>query len=182
MYFKPPVKCAIYSSFFRPNVTSSKCQEFGNTRNNMENADKDSAIYTCVPAADCTACHSDLAMSKSESQIINTYACQFHGSLRTYEDRLKHYKSWCMIFVSLGIVPFGLIVLSSGMTLFWAIFCLPTLISPCIVPLLLTITWAKCTGPAVITGKLEQLSAMRLYLTSRHILENVFLNKPLYFE
>ena len=133
-------------------MSPSECQLCGKTRKGLEEIGTDVDICSCIPATECRVCKADLVAVKSKRNFMKSYSCQLHGNYRLYENLLKHYKSWCMMWVSLAIVPFGLIMFSSGINLYWALFFLPSLLSPFIVPLLLTITWAKCTGPAIIAG------------------------------
>ncbi|XP_071166222.1 uncharacterized protein [Mytilus edulis] len=73
---------------------------------------------------------------------------------RRYEDELLRYKSWCMIWVIIGIVPYGLIIFNSGVNLNWVIFTLQGVLSAFPFPLLMAIMWSKCTAKAVITGSI----------------------------
>ena len=59
-----------------------------------------------------------------------------------------------MVFVIICIVPYGLLIVESGMDLHWAIYALQVMTSPFLPPVVLAVTWAKATGPAVITGTL----------------------------
>ena len=63
-------------------------------------------------------------------------------------------KSWIMVFVIICIVPYGLLIVESGMDLHWAIYALQVMTSPFLPPVVLAVTWAKATGPAVIIGTL----------------------------
>lgn len=58
-----------------------------------------------------------------------------------------------MIWVTIGIVPYGLIIVNLGVNLNWAVFTLQGVYSAFICPLLMTIVWSKCTAKAIITGK-----------------------------
>ena len=89
---------------------------------------------------------------KSTRSGQRKYSCRVHGDYRQYEHLLMHYKSWCIVWVSLAIVPYGLVIIASNINLHWAMYFLQSLLSPVIVPLLLSITWAKCTSQAVIAG------------------------------
>ncbi|XP_052090895.1 uncharacterized protein LOC127727820 [Mytilus californianus] len=73
---------------------------------------------------------------------------------RRYEDELLHYKSWCMIWITIGIVPYGLIILNSGVNLNWVMFTLQGVLNAFPFPLLMTVVWSKCTAKAVITGSI----------------------------
>ncbi|XP_076100870.1 uncharacterized protein LOC143070480 [Mytilus galloprovincialis] len=59
-----------------------------------------------------------------------------------------------MIWVIIGIVPYGLIIFNSGVNLNWVIFTLQGVLNAFPFPLLMAIMWSKCTAKAVITGSI----------------------------
>lgn len=71
---------------------------------------------------------------------------------RQYEDKLLEYKSWCMIWIIIGIIPVGMVVIESGMNLNWTFMAAQVFIAPFIVPLFLSIGWTKATGEGLVKG------------------------------
>ena len=65
-----------------------------------------------------------------------------------------YFQSWCMVWVVICIVPYGLLVSETGMNVNWATLSTQVLTSPFLWPLFLTITWSKATSQGVIAGKL----------------------------
>ncbi|XP_033743421.1 urea-proton symporter DUR3-like [Pecten maximus] len=124
---------------------------------------KDSAkteLCVCKPFEDCRDCKEDVKIRMSGSKNFGVqYGCVKHGLYRHYEDLLIHYKSWCIVWVTIGVVPYGLLVMASGVNLNWAVFTLQALLSPFLIPLLLTIAWSKSTAPGVIAGSASGLIA-----------------------
>ena len=57
-----------------------------------------------------------------------------------------------MVFVFAYIVPFGLIIIESGMNLNWASMTAQVFLAPFLTPLFLTIFWSGAQGPALIAG------------------------------
>ena len=73
---------------------------------------------------------------------------------RHYEDMLLRYKSWCMVWIIICIVPFGMLVIESGLNLNWAYMAAQVFIAPFITPLFLTIGWAGAKSQALIAGRI----------------------------
>lgn len=59
-----------------------------------------------------------------------------------------------MIWIIICIIPFGLLIIESGMNLNWTFMASQVFIAPFIVPLYLTIGWARATSNALIAGVL----------------------------
>ena len=87
-----------------------------------------------------------------------TYKCYerlcFILQYRHYEDMLLRYKSWCMVWIIICIVPFGMLVIESGLNLNWANMAAQVFIAPFITPLFLTIGWAGAKSQVLIAGKI----------------------------
>ena len=116
---------------------------------------KDKAAYECrCPSIiGCQACESDIKIrAKNQATFDMHYSCKTHGRYRHYEDSLITYKSWFMVWVVIMILPFGLIIIESGMNLNWVILAGQTFTTPFVVPIVLTITWSRTTGAGVIAG------------------------------
>ena len=67
-----------------------------------------------------------------------------------------------MIWIVIALVPYGLIIAESGMNVNWATLGIPVLVGPILIPLFLTITWAKATAKGVVSGK-----AIYLYMKEK---------------
>jgi len=57
-----------------------------------------------------------------------------------------------MLWIIIAIVPIGLTIIGSGMDLNWTFMAAQVFISPFIVPLFLTISWAKATAKGLLAG------------------------------
>ncbi|CAC5371242.1 DUR3 [Mytilus coruscus] len=106
------------------------------------------ANCTCVSADDCIACKQDLHYKKFSKQ----YVCGTHGSYRLYEDELLRHKSWCLLWITIAVVPFGLIIVNTKMNLTWACFALQAGIAAFVPPLFLVLIWSKLTSKGLIIG------------------------------
>lgn len=107
----------------------------------------------CPPVEKCRDCREDIKLRTGGKDFGIRYVCTRHGTYRHYEDLLIHHKSWCIVWVTIAVVPYGLVIMASGVNLNWAVFTLQALLSPFLIPLLLTIAWSKSTAAGVIAGK-----------------------------
>lgn len=70
---------------------------------------------------------------------------------------MVRFKNWCIMGVTLGIVPFGLIMISTGVDLNWIFLtgCIVTI--PCFPGSVLCILWVKVTAKGMVIGNLTPL-------------------------
>ena len=59
-----------------------------------------------------------------------------------------------MMWIIIAIVPYGLLVSETGMNLIWATLAATSLTTPFLIPVLMSITWAKATGHGVVAGNI----------------------------
>ena len=59
-----------------------------------------------------------------------------------------------MMWIIIAIVPYGLLVYETGMNLIWATLATQSFTTPFLIPVLLSITWAKATGQGVVAGNI----------------------------
>ncbi len=72
---------------------------------------------------------------------------------RDYMDFLYDVKNWCIVYVTIGLVPLGLLVFKSGIDLNWIFYTGATVTIPCFPPVVLSIVWVKATGTGLIAGQ-----------------------------
>ncbi|XP_060573870.1 uncharacterized protein LOC132731673 [Ruditapes philippinarum] len=144
----------IYKTYikpFRKNITPTSCILCGKEKL-KEMCAEGNDLCQCQSSIGCKACELDIE-NRARDGIDNVvYTCSTHGKYRQYEDGLIRYKSWCMIWVVICIVPYGLLVSETGMNVNWATLGSQVLTSPFLWPLFLTITWSKATAQGVIAG------------------------------
>lgn len=61
-------------------------------------------------------------------------------------------KSWVILWVTLSLVPLGMLVLASGMDLNWVMMCGFIMTVPSFPGALMTILWVKTTSIAMMIG------------------------------
>ncbi|VDI41963.1 Hypothetical predicted protein [Mytilus galloprovincialis] len=145
----------VYISPYRRGIDITQCPLCGKERKHTDDT-RNSAdqICKCPSVTTCKDCENDGMVRMKAQHFLHPYECSVHGRYRRYEDELLHYKNWCMIWVTIGIVPYGLLIVNLGVNLNWAVFTLQGVYSAFLCPLLMTIVWSKCTAKAIITGSI----------------------------
>ncbi|KAK3610644.1 hypothetical protein CHS0354_028024 [Potamilus streckersoni] len=120
----------------------------------VPNISNEGSICTCPTSENCKSCIEDIrSRDKSKESIGFKYNCQIHGKYRHYEDMLMQQKSWCMIWVVILMIPYGLLILETNINLTWAVYFGQTLLSPFLPPIFLTtMSWTRATSSGVISG------------------------------
>lgn len=94
--------------------------------------------------------------------VVVFIRCAVHGEYRMYQDTLMHLKSWVILWVTVAIVPLGLVVIASGIDLNWIMMCGFILTVPCFPGALLTIIWVRTTSTAMVIGECACSSCVNL--------------------
>lgn len=108
----------------------------------------------CVSIVRCHGCAEDMVRrNKATDNCIKPhYQCPTHGNYRQYQDNLIHFKNWCIVLVTIAIIPLGMLVFESGIDLNWIFYVGAIITIPCFPPVLLSIMWVKATSKGLITG------------------------------
>ena len=139
---------------YRETMESTWCELCGLEKARFAKDGNDATGCTCIPVSECEECAGDIVMLSAKETRKHTlkYKCMTHGAYRHYEDFLLLYKNWCVVCVVLTLIPFTLVVVSSGLNLNWACLAGPVLLCPFLIPLMLTITWVRTTGAGIVIG------------------------------
>lgn len=121
----------------------------------------------CTPVDKCEDCALDVRKLQSGETLgyNQTYICPTHGPYRAYQDYLVQTKDWCILFVTISLVPFGLLIFGTGIDLNWMFYCGAILTIPCFIPVILAIVWAKATCAGLISGEFLSTINYRCLLT-----------------
>ncbi|KAK6172351.1 hypothetical protein SNE40_016024 [Patella caerulea] len=149
----------IYQTYLKPfrnALESAHCVICGKTKKEVAKRQRVVAEFVCdcIDATKCPGCLEDLrkqALKGSYSEKQN-YQCPTHGRFREYNEVLIEFKNWCIVWVTIAIVPLGLIVFESGIDLNWIFYVGAIVTIPCFPPVLLSILWVKATGKGLIAG------------------------------
>ncbi|PVD34810.1 hypothetical protein C0Q70_06088 [Pomacea canaliculata] len=160
----------IYQTYIRPfrkELGSIHCVLCGRTkkylgkRQMMSGANDTSDVCTCIDVSRCRHCMEDLSHNSSKVDFHESrpYMCPTHGRFRHYMDFLFEFKNWCIVMVTVCIVPLGLVVFESGIDLNWIFYVGAIVTIPCFPPVMLSIVWVKATSQGLIAGSLCGLAA-----------------------
>lgn len=117
----------------------------------------DERLCQCVPVSECISCQEDLQRivntKSSSSQFVKVVPrCVQHGQYRMYQEELVRVKSWVLLWVTIGLVPAGLLLVRTGIDLNW-IFMTGCIVTIQTFPgVVLSIVWVKTTGVGLIVG------------------------------
>ncbi|KAK3575937.1 hypothetical protein CHS0354_001140 [Potamilus streckersoni] len=157
----------IYQTYvhpFRKGLTEVDCVLCGKKKKDIVAKSDGPASATdvrcqCPDVSWCQSCEEDLKPRETSNRIGmgQPYQCQIHGRYREYQDSLIGFKDWCIVLVTLGIIPLGLIVFETGIDLNWIFYVGAIVTIPCFPPVMLSILWVKATGKGLIAGGIAGL-------------------------
>ncbi|KAL4230282.1 hypothetical protein ACF0H5_010667 [Mactra antiquata] len=143
----------VYINPFRKTQKSSNCIFCDKSRGTR--LKKNVEACTCPNVLTCDECKRDEVINSTEGlTYIGQYRCQYHGLYRQYQEKMLLYKSWCILWVTIVIVPIGLGVISTGVDLNWLMLNGFIVTLPCFPPVVLSIFWSKTSKAGVISGSL----------------------------
>ena len=70
-----------------------------------------------------------------------------------YQDSLVSFKNWCILWVTLALVPFGLVVHAAGLDLNWVILTGSIATIPSFSGVVLSLAWVKASGVGLVVGE-----------------------------
>lgn len=151
--FKPDLKdgqCILCSKYLR-----------------KQKGDEDAELCDCKSTAKCEACASDtIARAKSTSIVKPHYTCCTHKDYKEYQEHLLNYKNWCIVLCTFLSVPLCLFCWAVNLNLAWTYYFTGILISSSVVPIAVSIMWARATATGVIFGVVGGCAAgMTCWLT-----------------
>nr|KAG5702689.1 hypothetical protein BaRGS_013326 [Batillaria attramentaria] len=112
-----------YINPFRRNLSSGLCVLCGGAKPQDTSAGADSGG---------SAKHFERRRPEDgRAKTVRVYKCQYHGEYRQYQDSLVKQKSWIILWITIGLVPFGLLVHSVGVDLNWVILTGSIVTIPC---------------------------------------------------
>ncbi|XP_052076798.1 uncharacterized protein LOC127714803 [Mytilus californianus] len=152
----------IYQTYIRPfrkDLKRTDCVLCGKLKKQTVAAtyanDQDREILChCRSVNKCHNCLEDIQRRHRPNLfgIKPPYMCPIHGQYRQYQDYLITFKNWCIIWVTLAIIPLGLIIFESGIDLNWIFYVGAIITIPCFPPVMLSIIWVKATSKGLMVG------------------------------
>ncbi|XP_021364375.1 uncharacterized protein LOC110457422 isoform X2 [Mizuhopecten yessoensis] len=125
-----------------------------NSKEDSDTPASDNTHCDCQPVANCHQCDEDMRRCavKRTYDAIPLHRCTVHGQYRTYQNVLMDFKNWCIVWVTVGIIPFGMIVFAIGIDLNWIFYVGAIVTIPCYPAVILSIVWVKATSQGLIAG------------------------------
>jgi len=137
---------------FRPNLQDGQCilcSKF--LRSKVDSR----ALCDCPSATSCRECKIDNeARAKCTTIVKPHHTCSTHGEYKEYQEHLLNYKNWCIVACTILTIPLCLFCWAVNLNLSWTYLFTGILISSSVVPIALSILWARATSTGVLAGVL----------------------------
>ncbi|KAK7450506.1 hypothetical protein BaRGS_00039937, partial [Batillaria attramentaria] len=136
---------------YRRTTDTNSCILCGKGRGRMANP-RDKCV--CTSMTHCAQCHADdknSGLDKKKS-IRREYKCRIHGAFREYTEYLLSLRNWCMVWVTMSILPLTVLLYMAQLSLGWVYLFMGVLVGSAVVPITLCMFWGRLTGTAMIAG------------------------------
>ena len=95
----------------------------------------------------------DLVVRAQSSSVVKPhYTCSVHKEYKEYQEHLLNYKNWCIVICTFLSVPLCLFCWTVNLNLAWTYYFTGILISSSVVPIAMSITWARATASGLMSG------------------------------
>merc|ERR1712013_225079 len=137
---------------FKPDLKEGQCILCSKYLRKQE-GDENAVLCDCKSTAKCEGCENDnIARAKSTSVVKPHYTCETHKNYKEYQEHLLNYKNWCIVICTFLSVPLCLFCWAVNLNLAWTYYFTGILISSSVVPIAMSIMWARATSTGVIFG------------------------------
>ncbi|XP_022237451.1 urea-proton symporter DUR3-like [Limulus polyphemus] len=101
----------------------------------------------------CENCKQDTEERRLVTGLVNpSYMCLEHSMYRTYQEKLLHYKNWCIVWTTIMIIPLSLLCYAANLNLSWAYLFMGILISSTVIPIALSVLWSRMNDKGMMVG------------------------------
>merc|ERR550532_281762 len=119
----------------------------------IQKGDEEAELCTCQSADKCVECKADNELrARTKSLVKPHYTCVTHGDYKEYQETLLNYKNWCIVLCTFFSIPLCLFCWAVNLNLAWTYYFTGILISSSVVPIAMSILWARATSTGVISG------------------------------
>merc|ERR1712223_1351647 len=127
----------------------------------------DVSLCDCVSADKCEGCKQDnIIRAESRAIVKPHYTCPIHKDYKEYQEHLLNYKNWCIVLTTFFSIPLCLFCWAVNLNLTWTYYFTGILISSSVVPIAVSILWARSTKYAAISGVVGgAASGLTIWLT-----------------
>merc|ERR1712012_408655 len=124
-------------------------------------------VCSCPSAEGCEACNEDtVARSQTLNVVKPHYTCPAHGAYKEYQEHLLNYKNWCIVLCTFLSIPLCLFCWAVDLNLAWTYYFTGILISSSVIPIAMSILWARATSYGLVSGVVGGcLSGMAAWLS-----------------
>jgi len=138
---------------FRPDLKDGQCILCGKYLR-VKNPGRDGeSLCDCVSADKCEGCKQDSVIRAQSKNIVKPhYTCAVHKDYKEYQEHLLNYKNWCIVITTFFSIPLCLFCWAVNLNLTWTYYFTGILIASSVVPIAVSILWARATSYAVISG------------------------------
>jgi len=137
---------------FKPDLKDGQCIMCSKYLRKQKGAEEDE-LCNCPSADKCEGCQQDNMMRVKSTGIIKPhYTCPIHAEYKEYQEHLLNYKNWCIVICTFFSVPLCLFCWAVNLNLAWTYYFTGILISSSVVPIAVSILWARATATGVICG------------------------------
>jgi len=137
---------------YRPDLKEGQCIMCGRYLR-IQKGDEDAELCTCQSCDKCADCKADNELrARTKSLVKPHYTCKTHGDYKEYQETLLNYKNWCIVLCTFFSVPLCLFCWAVNLNLAWTYYFTGILISSSVVPIAMSILWARATSTGVISG------------------------------
>ena len=104
--------------------------------------------------------------AESKTVVKPHYTCAIHKDYKEYQEHLLNYKNWCIVLTTFFSIPLCLFCWAVNLNLTWTYYFTGILISSSVVPIAVSILWARSTKYAAISGVVGgAASGLTIWLT-----------------
>merc|ERR1719289_584475 len=138
---------------FRRDHKDGQCVLCGRFLRQQKEDEGQTEVCSCPSAESCEACKEDtLARAQSKNVVKPHYTCEAHGAYKEYQEHLLNYKNWCIVLCTFLSIPLCLFCWAVNLDLTWTYYFTGILIASSVVPIALSILWARATSSGMIAG------------------------------
>ncbi|XP_064641869.1 uncharacterized protein LOC135496466 [Lineus longissimus] len=135
---------------YRLTVDTNSCILCGKGRGRMANP-RDKCV--CESMTFCANCESDDQARKVCKRAIKPdFKCKVHGPYRVYIQYLRGLKNWCLLWVTVSIVPLTFLLNSMQISLGWVYNFMGVLVGSAVVPISLAMFWTRLNSVGMVSG------------------------------
>merc|ERR1719423_227345 len=140
---------------FKPDLKDGQCILCSKYLRHKAGQDQDTTtpLCDCVSADKCEGCKQDSIIRAESKNIVKPhYSCTIHKDYKEYQEHLLNYKNWCIVLTTFFSIPLCLFCWAVNLNLTWTYYFTGILISSSVVPIAVSILWARATATGVIAG------------------------------